>query len=80
MVAVTTVAVVAPPRLEAREGAGWGIAPEPSWTTPAPPDDVNRAPGGPSVVEYLLDDTQVRVSPGNVERFHHVKYHPRSPR
>jgi transglutaminase-like putative cysteine protease len=32
------------------------------------------------VVEYLLDDTQVRVSPGNVERFHHVKYHPRSPR
>lgn len=70
----------APPRADARDAPGWRIAPEPSWITPAPPDDAKPATGGPSVVEYLLDDTQVRVSPGNVERFHHVKYRPRSPR
>ena len=66
-------------RAEARAAAGWKIAPEPTWIAAAPVDTAARAPVDPSVLEYLLDDTQVRVTPAGVSRFRHVKLRPRSP-
>jgi transglutaminase-like putative cysteine protease len=64
----------------AREGrAGWRIAPEPSWAIPAPDAPAARAPADEGVAEYLLDDSQERVTSKAVERYRHVRYRPRSP-
>ncbi|HEX7843144.1 MAG TPA: DUF3857 domain-containing protein [Kofleriaceae bacterium] len=73
LVAVASAMVAsAPSKAEAREAAAWKIAPAPGWVAPAPAEATKRAPGDASVVEYLLDDTQVRVSPTSTERFHHL--------
>jgi transglutaminase-like putative cysteine protease len=57
----------------------WSIAPEPSWVVPAPIAPAERAPADESVLEYLLDDTQERVTAKTVERYRHIRFRPRSP-
>jgi len=57
----------------------WSIAPEPSWVAPAPTAPTERAPADESVLEYLLDDTQERVTAKTVERYRHIRFRPRSP-
>ncbi len=59
--------------------AEWSIAPEPSWVVPAPLAPAERAPADESVLEYLLDDTQERVTAKTVERYRHIRFRPRSP-
>ncbi len=64
----------------AKEQKGqWRIAPEPSWVVPAPIAPAERAPADESVREYLLDDTQERVTANTVERYRHIRFRPRSP-
>jgi transglutaminase-like putative cysteine protease len=57
----------------------WSIAPEPSWVVPAPSAPTERAPADESVLEYLLDDAQERVTAKTVERYRHIRFRPRSP-
>src|SRR6185437_10954224 len=57
----------------------WSIAPEPSWVAPAPTAPTEQAPPDESVLEYLLDDTQERVTAKTVERYRHIRFRPRSP-
>ena len=45
----------------------------------APTAPAERAPADESVLEYLLDDGQGRVTAKTVERYRHIRFHPRSP-
>lgn len=67
-----------PARARGREGQ-WRVAPEASWVVPSPVAPKERAPADESVDDYLLDDTQVRVSAKTVEYYRHLRYRPRSP-
>jgi transglutaminase-like putative cysteine protease len=73
------VALAAAPPAQARGADRWKAGPQPAWVLPAPAQDAprRRAEGGPA--EYLLDDTQVRVSGATVETYHHVITRPQSP-
>jgi len=76
---LTGVAGAASPA-RARDGDGqWRVAPAASWVAPSPVVPTERAPADESVDEYLLDDTQVRVSAKTVEYYRHLRYRPRSP-
>jgi len=76
LVAVVVAVVLAP--AYARAATSWKIAPAPGWVVAAAPASPDRKSVDPSLFEYLLDDTQVRVSEKTVERYRHLRYRPRS--
>jgi transglutaminase-like putative cysteine protease len=75
---IVAAALLAARGAVARDAGRWGFGPAPAWLAPEPPASATPPPADESVLEYPLDDTQTRVSPGAIERYHHVKFRPRT--